>query len=181
VACNKKQTDLVVNKDKQSSEYKEYLIPKGQHYAEGNTFQFVNKKEMHFLARFDSTCIYTTENPENITDINKLYGFSDCSSPHQQNSARLGWLWNGKAIELYAYCYDDSIRNNKLLGTLTIGNVADLTISVQPHQYVFEYDGKKTIMDRHCVSDSIQGYQLYPYFGGDETAPHDVHVFIKDL
>lgn len=181
VACSKKQTDLVVNKGKQSPEYKEYFISRGQHYAEGNTFQLVDKKEMHFLALFDSSCIYTTVNPENITDINKLYGFSDCSSLHQENSARVGWLWNGKAVELYAYCYADSIRSNKLLGTVTIGSAADLTISVQPHQYVFDYGGKKTIMDRGCVSDSILGYQLYPYFGGDETAPHDIHVFIKDL
>jgi hypothetical protein len=26
-----------------------------------------------------------------------------------------------------------------------------------------------------------QGYQLYPYFGGDETAPHDINIWIKNL
>jgi hypothetical protein len=26
-----------------------------------------------------------------------------------------------------------------------------------------------------------KGYRLYPYFGGDETAPHDISIWVKDL
>jgi hypothetical protein len=84
-------------------------------------------------------------------------------------------------IELYAYCYTGSVRKNVLLGTTAIGTPADLGISVQPNQYQFFYNGTITTVPRHCTNNSAQGYKLYPYFGGDETAPHDIRVFIKDL
>jgi hypothetical protein len=186
-ACSKKQDDVVINNaaNKINSTpypgYKEYLIPANQHYATDNGLKLVNAKVMHFQALFDSSCIYTSRVAENVYDINKLYGFSDCGTLHHNNSARVGWLWNGKAIELYAYTYADSARSSLLLGTVAIGAPANISMSVQPHQYLFSYNGSTSSLPRSCTSDSIQGYQLYPYFGGDETAPHDIHIYIKDL
>jgi hypothetical protein len=181
VACTKKQPDVVTSSISPYPGYKEYLIPANQHYAVDNGFQLVSKKEMHFMALFDSSCIYTNKDVKNFTDINKLYGFSDCGSLHQENSARVGWLWNGNAIELYAYCYTDSVRSDSLLGTAAINTPVELNIGVAAHRYLFTYNGKTITVPRHCTTDSIQGYQLYPYFGGDEAAPHEMHVYIKDL
>lgn len=178
IACSKKVT---LPEENPYPGYTEFLIPAKQHYAVNNTYQTIDQKELRFMALFDSSCIYTNSNPENIFDINKLYGFSDCGSLHHENSARVGWLWNGKMIELYAYCYTGSVRKNVLLGTTAIGTPADLGISVQPNQYQFFYNGTITTVPRHCTNNSAQGYKLYPYFGGDETAPHDIRVFIKDL
>jgi hypothetical protein len=180
-ACSKKQNDPVINKGNPYSGYKEYLIPAHQHYALNNAYQVVQKNELRFMALFDSSCIYTSHKAENIFDINKLYGFSDCGSMHHENSARVGWLWNGKTIELHAYCYSGSIRKSALLGTTAIGTAVELSISVQSNQYIFTFNGVSTVLPRSCTATSVQGYQLYPYFGGDETAPHDIHVFIKDL
>src|SRR5688500_5843243 len=115
VACSKKQSGPDITKENPYAGYKEYLIPANQHYAVNNAFQAVHEKEMRFIALFDSSCIYTSSNPKNVFDINKLYGFSDCGSLHHENSARVGWLWNGKAIELHAYCYSGSIRKSVLL------------------------------------------------------------------
>jgi hypothetical protein len=182
VACSKKDVDApIINKQNPASGYKEYIIPKDQHYSHNNIPRVISKKEIRFMALFDSSCIYTSKNAENVSDINKLYGFSDCSSLHHQNSARIGWLWNGKAIALYAYCYIDNIRNSEFLGTVAPGTPVELSIGVQPGQYVFEFNGKKTMMKRSCSGEKIEGYQLYPYFGGDETAPHAMRVLIKDL
>jgi hypothetical protein len=180
-ACSKKQAEPGKTKENPYPGYKEYLIPAQQHYAVNNAYQAVQGNEMRFMALFDSSCMCTSKNPENVFDINKLYGFSDCGSMHQENSARVGWLWNGKTIELYAYCYSGSIRKSALLGTAAIGEPVELGISVQSQQYVFTCNGSKSGLPRNCASNSIQGYRLYPYFGGDETAPHDIHVFIKDL
>jgi hypothetical protein len=36
-------------------------------------------------------------------------------------------------------------------------------------------------MDRGCSGGSLASYQLYPYFGGDETAPHDITILIDEL
>ena len=162
------------------SKYIEYVIPKGQHYAAGTNVRLLQKKLLAFKVRFDSSCIYKVK-AENATDINKLYGFSDCGSSHQVNSARFGWVWNGSAIELYAYCYAESNRNSKFLGTVAIGREVELGLAVEPGKYVFTLNGFKEYMQRSCNDDTSESYQLFPYFGGDEVAPHDVRIFIKDL
>lgn len=179
VSC-KKQTNIPATKENPYPGYTEYLIPAKQHYAVNNNYDVISLKELHFKAIFDSSCIYNSYDAENIYDINKLYGFSDCSSLHHENSARAGWLWNGKTIELYAYCYINRVRKSMLLGTVPIGVPAELTMNVQPNVYQFTYNGKTITLPRHCTGN-IQGYRLYPYFGGDETAPHDIHVYIKEL
>ena len=162
------------------SKYIEYVIPKGQHYAAGTNVRLLQKKLLAFKVRFDSSCIYKVK-AENATDINKLYGFSDCGSSHQVNSARFGWVWNGSVIELYAYCYAESNRNSKFLGTVAIGREVELGLAVEPGKYVFTLNGFKEYMQRSCNDDTSESYQLFPYFGGDEVAPHDVRIFIKDL
>lgn len=180
VACSKTDSP-VQEKETVSNEYREYIIPKGQHYASGNHFRLLNKKSIHFKARFDSSCVYTLANTANATDINKLYGFSDCGSNHHENSARFGWVWNGKAIELHAYCYTEGQRNSKLLGSVAIGQEVELFLAAEPGQYIFTVGGKNETMKRSCSSEQEQAYQLFPYFGGDEVAPHDMRIFIKDL
>lgn len=36
-------------------------------------------------------------------------------------------------------------------------------------------------MKRTCSIVQNAAFLLFPYFGGDEVAPHDVRVLIKDL
>lgn len=180
VSCIK-SVDTVAKKTPSSTGFREYIIPKGEHYAAGNSLATVNKKSIAFRVRFDSSCIYKTILAENAGDINKLYGFSDCASRHQVNSARFGWVWNGKAIELHAYCYSESVRSIKLLGSVAIGQEIDLELGVEQGKYVFTTGEKKELMPRSCTADRADGYQLYPYFGGDETAPHDMRIYIMDL
>jgi len=36
-------------------------------------------------------------------------------------------------------------------------------------------------MPRESTTTMAEGYQLYPYFGGDETAPHDIFIWIEKL
>lgn len=180
IACHK--TTTPVPQPVISGGFKEYIIPKGAHAALANNYQLVNKQAMRFVARFDSSCIYVSAEAKNAGDVNKLYGFSDCGSFHQENSARVGWVWNGRTIDLYAYCYAESVRSSRLLGTVAIGTPVELAIRPGNGQYVFEMNGVViTSMKRGCTTAGISGYQLYPYFGGDETAPQDVHIYLKDL
>ena len=46
-------------------------------------------------------------------------------------------------------------------------------------KYVFELDGVKTMMPRGSNTPTAEGYLLFPYFGGDETAPHDIVIWMK--
>ena len=181
--CNKTVEPVTGKKEPSlvNSGYIEYLIPRNQHYATENGYKTVKKEQLRFMAVFDSSCIYTSQVRENQQDINKLYGFSDCGSGHSVNSARFGWLWNGSAIELYAYCYINGVRTSLLLDTVAIDQQNTLAIQVKAHQYIFECNGKTTAISRHCATGAIEGYQLYPYFGGDETAPHNIHIYIKEI
>jgi hypothetical protein len=182
IACQKTTTPFPVSQPAAPEGFKEYIIPKGDHSALSSNYKVVNKPTMRFMALFDSSCIYTLADTKNATDINKLYGFSDCGSLHHENSARIGWVWNGRAFDLYAYCYADSVPSNKWLGVVAIGIPVELAIRAENKQYILEMNGTTVAsMKRSCTAAGISGYQLYPYFGGDETAPQDVHIYIKDL
>jgi hypothetical protein len=41
-------------------------------------------------------------------------------------------------------------------------------------------NGKTLFLPRHC-SGTYRRYRLYPYFGGDEVAPHDITIKITEL
>lgn len=158
--------------------FKTFTILAGQHYARENAVQKLDGTALAFEVLFDSTCIYQTRKAENQADINKLLGFSDNSS-HHSNSARFGWRWNRDRIELLAYCYADGKRSFQLLGNLAIGERADLYVGLRPEFYEFQMNGETTLMKRTVTGTTINGYMLYPYFGGDETAPHTMRVAVR--
>lgn len=158
----------------------QYVIPKGEHYATANSYKLVESAEMKFTVRFDSTCIYKTTDPQNQLDINKLYGFSDNGGMHHQFSARFGWRWSGGALRLFAYTYNNGVRESKELTTIAINKEVHCAIRINKAAYVFTVDEKAETMPRQSTTAMAKGYKLYPYFGGDEAAPHEVRIWIKE-
>ena len=68
------------------------------------------------------------------------------------------------------------------LTTVAIGSETECSIRVAGAAYLFSVDGKLlTAMPRQSTSERGVGYQLYPYFGGDETAPHPIRIWVKNL
>ena len=157
-----------------------YLIKAGNNFCEKNTYQAGNWAILRFRAVLDSSCIYTTALPVNQLDINKLYGFADCSSFHHKNSARFGWNWVNGEMRIHAYCYADSVRKYKELGTVTVNKPFECKLTVLPDIYLFELNGKTDTMQRGCNTTTATGYKLLPYFGGDEPAPQDIRVKIQE-
>ena len=57
----------------------------------------------------------------------------------------------------------------------------------EPHNYYLEFKDTKYVLcvDRTCVDldrtcpNQYKKYKLYPYFGGQETSPHDIKIRIK--
>jgi hypothetical protein len=163
-----------------AGQYYSYVIPQGQHYANGNNYQQVKYDQLSFAVKFDSTAIYHATNPENQEDINKLYGFSDNNANHQDYSARFGWNWARGALRLYAYTYNESVRDSKEITAINIGTEYFCSILVSGEKYFFTVNGTKVEMARHSTTAKGEGYKLYPYFGGDETAPHEIRVYIRE-
>ena len=157
-----------------------YLIPKGGHYANGNDYKTVDLTEQRFTVRFDSSCIYQTIDPSNQWDINKLYGFADNNALHQEFSARFGWRWSEGALRLFAYTYNNGQRDSRELAVVPIGQDVHCAIKVSGKDYLFTVGEIQVAMPRLSTTPTAKGYRLYPYFGGDEVAPHDVQIWIRE-
>ncbi len=169
-----------------------YTIKKGEHYAE-DTFLRVEpllKSGIRFQACFDESVIYDFKD-SNQPDINKLYGFTDCVSLPQTNSARVGWRWNAQKakIELFAYTHVQSPDHTSYYMTsISPGEVIEFQIVVLRNgNYLFRIfengtDVEKMRLEapRGC-SYPLAGSRLFPYFGGNRTAPQDVKIWINEI
>ena len=159
----------------------EYTIQKGQHYADQNGVQLVQYNEQKFTVRFDSSAIYQTVDSSNQEDINKLYGFSDNNADHELYSARFGWNWARNALRLYAYIYNNGVRSSQEITSIAIGPQYECSIKVSADQYIFSANNVTIVMPRSSTTPEGEGYKLYPYFGGDETAPHEIEIWIEEV
>ena len=185
-ACQK-EMEAVPNPDPpistplETEGFTKYTIPKGGHYCDKSNYTPVELSELRFRVRFDSTAIYQTTTTDNQWDINKLYGFSDNGSDHHQFSARFGWNWSEGALRLHAYVYNHGARESKELCAIPIGKEMECSIKVAQGAYLFTVGELTTTMLRQSGAPQAKGYQLYPYFGGDEPAPHDIRIWIRRM
>ena len=157
-----------------------YLIEKGQHFCTPNPYVTTSNSELNFIAVFDSSCIYTTTAPDNQDDINKLFGFSDCNTPHLENSARIGWRWSIDSLRIFGFVHNNGHMIYKEITTAAIKENINCNITCEDGNYRFTVDGKTITLPRNC-SGNYSRYKLYPYFGGDEPAPHNVTIKLTEL
>ncbi len=135
---------------------------------------------MKFTVMFDHSAIYQTVDPENQEDINKLFGFSDNDQHHQQFSARFGWRWSEGALRLFAYVYNNGELQTQEIRGFPLNQEINCSIKINADTYTFAAGESVVQMPRGSSTSMAKGYQLYPYFGGDEPAPHEVRIWIRD-
>jgi len=157
-----------------------YVIKAGNHYSEQNMPQLMNRNSMAASVTFDNSAIYASADAVNQADVNKLLGFSDGGTDHQQNSARLGWSWSGTNLVLYAYAYVDKTRVIKTLGNFPLNAPIYCSIKAEGAFYYFRAGNSTDSIPRFCVDYTGSRYKLFPYFGGDEMAPHQVRILIDE-
>ena len=177
--------------------YTLYTIKKGANYSDKSTLKAVKTSDMKFYAKFDATSIYKNMLPENQYDINKLWGFSE-GLINSTNSCRIGWSYNDgqyggiynvgtTLLRLYAYSYANSIRYSKEICVVPINTDLNCSIKLSGSLYTctvsFVVNGItqtfSTTITRGPLTTSASGYQQYPYFGGNETAPQNIYINIK--
>lgn len=164
-----------------------YLIKEGQHKSNvqgslpGNGLRSLKSERLAFTARFDRSAIYNLGDDDQY-DINKLFGFSDCNSHHQTNSARFGWTYNLKTemVDIYAYVYSNGDRKIKKLGAARIGETKQYVLAVSEGHFQFSFDNTVEEFERGASCSTGLYYMLYPYFGGNRPAPHDITIAIKE-
>ncbi|MDB5247644.1 MAG: hypothetical protein JWQ40_2038 [Segetibacter sp.] len=163
-----------------STEFVKYTIKQGEQFCDKSVHIPAAYDELSFIVKFDSSAIYQTLKSDNQQDINKLLGFSDNNKAHHEFSARFGWRWSKNALRLFAYNYNNSVVSSKELGIVVIGAQNNCSIKVDNDKYIFTLNGKTQTMPRASTTLKAEGYKLYPYFGGDEFAPHTIGIWIKE-
>jgi hypothetical protein len=131
--------------------------------------------EIRYDVTFNSSCRYVI-GEENQPDINKLFGIGYLPW-HRKNSVRIGWNYNfvSDVINIWAYWYEDGKRHTEFIRTVNINQTYRMVI-LMPR--VAKCHIIKINDHWHTVPMKQRkfGYALGLYFGGDMTAPHDIHV-----
>ena len=166
--------------------YRVYTIDRGSHYSDGpidKLFGNNNRANLwEWEVIFEPSCIYSELdlfNPSNYLDVNKLIGFSDCDRHHSQYSCRIGWRASGDSIELLIYKRDDNNIEFKPLKKIHPDQIVNVTLEFKDTIYISCIDGICDTLDRPCPDWSGRKYSLFPFFGGQETAPHKMKIRIK--
>lgn len=166
-----------------------FNIKKGKHYPKGLHFGVTFKKHIEFICSFDKSCLYDLEDNDNY-DVNKLYGFSTTWFHHVQ-SARLGWrCLDGKHIQIVTYSYNDGVRSLDdidVLGEVLPDEEFKCRISDEENSYMYTFvildrpDTLRIARDKKEKDWFIFHYLLYPYFGGNRTAPHNMKINLRRI
>jgi hypothetical protein len=165
----------------ENAQVRHFVIRKGEHYSRPRYVEMLQTNKLVFEATFDETAIYHFDDYYQDS-ANKLFGFSDCNSEHHENSARFGWMWFNDRLEIHAYCYANGVRSSQFVGIAALNEPGRYEIEIKDSQYVFRFnDNSPVAMERGNTCDKGVYYMLWPYFGGEIPAPHDVHVAIRVL
>lgn len=168
---------------------KRYVLHKDSNYSSPLVASGFEGKELIFKARFDDSAQYTIDEPFPIP-VNKLYGFSDCTSAHHENGARFGWKWEAETkggmpvLQIYAYTYVDKERIYEYMGNVPLNQYVSYAIRGLEDEYLFELMTDSGVvqkrMKRGCSGYGGPKYMDGPYFGGEKRAPQDITIWIKD-
>jgi len=158
-----------------------FLIKRGKNYSNQYIYKFLNilntNRFLKYQVVFNNTCKY--ELPiDDQEDINKLFGYS-LGFDHHKDSARFGWFYQDGTIHLYAYVYDNGVRKSKLIKNIDLNNTYILTLVDEGKNWLFSVDDGWSIVGQVRIEKSCDfkiGYKLWPYFGGNNPAPHDITI-----
>lgn len=160
--------------------YNEFYIKQGGHSSKGKTIEELRNTVLEYDVIFDESARYTLPAADQA-DINKLFGFADCNSNHHENSARFGWRWNNEQLEILAYNYGNGKRTFTYLTSFKLNTSYRMKIELVDDKYRFSIDGMMDSRDfqRGQVCNKGLHYLLFPYFGGNQPAPHDIRIYMR--
>ena len=81
---------------------------------------------------------------------------------------------------MFGFTHNNKEMNFEEVAAVSIGDPHECSIKISGNTYIFSVDGKSVSMARNSSTATGKGYKLFPYFGGDEVAPHDIHIWIKE-
>ena len=161
--------------------FRVYTIPEGEH-SSGTFVNHPDNSRIVFKFLLDESAIYESIIPENQHDVNKIYGFSDFGKIHQKYSIRLGWRYINGEVELCWLRHEDGKHSSGRIRNIEINEVYSAILNITTFYYEIVIDNDTTLVRRRPKGNwgLVRRYYLYPYFGGNEFAPHDIEIRIKD-
>jgi len=161
--------------------FRVYTILEGEH-SSGTFINHPDNSRIVFKFLLDESAIYESIVPENQYDVNKIYGMSDFGKIHQKYSIRLGWRYVEGQVELCWLRHEDGNHSSGKIKNIEIDEVYNATINITTFYYQIVIDNDTTLVRRRPKGNwgLVRRYYLYPYFGGNEFAPHDIEIRIKD-
>jgi hypothetical protein len=170
---------------------KQYLIKKGNHYCSMSFFEKLGAvgwkiKKYTVKFRFHPNCYWAPPRNSDDGDLNKLTGLAYGMNVHS-NSVRLTWVpdftVNGK-MRIFGYTYDEKANAPKFtykeITSVQVGQLVDGSIESVGNEYVFKVNGV-TVRMPNVNTDPNLCLRLFPYFGGNNTAPQDMTIEIEYL
>lgn len=137
----------------------------------------VTSDELTYKVMFTPSCRYDVG--EDQSDVNKLFGIG-YAPHHHYNSARFGWRYEKSSdmIEIMAYWYLDGKRHMQSIVFVAIGHTLHYAIRrCADHHLLMVRNNTYSVP----VARQMAGILLQAYFGGNKTAPHDIHINMTRL
>ncbi len=165
-----------------------YKIKKGEHYASVSFFEKLGAmgwkvKSMNISFLFRSECWWSPPRNNDDFDQNKLAGIG-YGLNHHQNSVRLTWVPDFDhqgVMKIFGYTYDERKSDPKfsysLITTVNVLQPCQGSIIAEGNQYKITVNGVSVSMENTNPDPSLC-FRLFPYFGGNNTAPHDMTIEI---
>lgn len=160
-----------------------FTIYKGFHFCNKALYKlfnlFNNKKRMSYYVTFNETALYV-DNSVDRFDVNKLFGFS--LGMHHKNSYRFGWNCIDGKVHIYAYAYINSGRIITEICVININEEHRFTIFISNNgKCIFTVIDSLDKINQAIVmvpksKQKLFGYKLWPYFGGNKTAPQKIEI-----
>lgn len=166
-----------------------YQIKKGNHYASMSFFEKIggigwkiSNLSVRFI--FRKECWWGPPRNQDDLDLNKLAGIG-FGTNHHNNSVRLAWVPdfdNQGMIKVYGYTYDEKKTGQKFTMTFIksvhVQDTITGKIECRDGGYFITVSDVTIRMD-NVNADPNLCFRLYPYFGGDNTAPQDMVIELE--
>lgn len=162
--------------------FKKYILKKGKHRSGFFANFHIKLFKLKYEICFSKNCIYNFGDIDDF-DINKLFGIS--LGFHHKNSIRFGWNIDKDLIAIHSYCYKNGERFMNKLISIPTETIHTFEININNDYYELKiFNQNKNIIgwSKICKQKTINwGYLLFPYFGGNKCAPHDMEIKMKRI
>ncbi|MDP1621361.1 MAG: hypothetical protein Q8M08_03390 [Bacteroidales bacterium] len=166
-----------------------YRIKKGNHYASISIFERIgaigwkiNTLSLRFV--FRKECWWAPPRNQDDYDLNKLAGIG-FGTNHHNNSVRLAWVpdfVNEGMINLYGYTYDEKKEDPRatsvFIKSVHVQDTITGKIECKDNGYFITVNDVTVRMD-NINRDPNLCFKLFPYLGGNNTAPHDMTIELE--